>query len=244
MALIENCAALLGLPIGPLAVSDETTLKLGLDIMTATRAEMGDAYVETGTEEFMEKMVTGLGRGGRRFGAGFYNYDEAGKRQDLWKGMTEHYPLADIQPSPEEVKQRLMYAQLIPTANCYADGVVADPQSADLGAIFGWGFPPWTGGPLSHIDTMGMEVFVTTAQNMSQRYGARFTPPQMFIDMAKNGETLYGGATAGVTYSKSALSKMLEADVVKIAKSLGIDASVDDLKADTIDKVLLAQAAK
>ncbi len=244
MALIENCAALLGLPIGPLAVTDETTLKLGLDIMTSSAEEMGDAYVPSGTEDFMKKMVTDLGRGGRRFGAGFYDYDEAGKRQALWKGMTDHYPLAEIQPSPEDVKQRLMYAQLIPTANCYADGVVADPQSADLGAIFGWGFPPWTGGPLSHIDTMGMDTFVTTAQNMSQRYGARFTPPQMFIDMAKNGQTLYGSANSGATYSKSALSKMLEADVVKIAKALGIDASIDDLKADTIDKVLLAQAAQ
>jgi len=244
MPLIENCAANLGLPIGPLAVTDDTTLKLGYDIMTSTREEMGDAYVPNGAEPFMEKMVVDLKRAGRRFGAGFYNYDESGKRLDLWKGMTDHYPLAETQPSPEEVEQRLLYALMIPSARCYADGVVADPQSADLGAIFGLGFPPWTGGPLSHIDTIGLDNFVATAQNMTQRYGARFTPPQMFIDMAKAGKTLYGGPAGGKVYSKTELKKMLEKDVVALANSLGIDASVDDLKADTIDKILLSQSAR
>lgn len=244
MALIENCASNLGLPIGPLAVSDDTTLKLGYDIMTSTREEMGDAYIPSGTEPFMEKMVVDLKRAGRRFGAGFYNYDESGKRLELWKGMGDHYPLMDEQPTPDEVMQRLLYGLLIPTAKCYADGVIADPQSADLGAIFGLGFPPYTGGPLSHIDTLGVDNFVATAQNMAQRYGARFTPPQMFIDMAKAGKSVYGGATGGKTYGKTELSKMKEVDVVAIANAMGLKASVDDLKADTIDKILVAQSAK
>lgn len=191
MALIENCASLLGLPIGPLAVTDETTLKLGYDIMTSTKEEMGDDYEPTGSEEFYENMVTKWDRAGRRFGAGFYDYDEDGKRLGLWKGMSDHYPLAEEQPSAEEVMERLLYAQLIPTAKCYAEGVVPDPQSADLGAIFGWGFPPYTGGPLSYIDTIGLEAFVRTADNLAQRHGARFTPPQMFRDKAKAGDTIY-----------------------------------------------------
>ncbi len=192
MALIENSAANLGLPIGPLAVSDDTTLKLGYDIMTSTKEEMGDKYVPTGSEDFYENMVVKWDRKGRRFGAGFYDYDEKGQRLGLWKGMTDHYPLAEEQPTPEEVEERLMYAQLIPTAHCYAEAVVPDPQSADLGAIFGWGFPPWTGGPLSHIDTIGLEAFVANADRLAQRHGARFHPPQMFRDLAKEGDTVYG----------------------------------------------------
>ena len=242
MALIENCAANLGLPIGPLAVSDDTTQKLGYDIMTSTREEMGKDYVPSGTEEFMDNMVNKWDRAGRRFGAGFYDYDENGKRLGLWKGMTDHYPLAENQPSAEEVEERLMYAQLIPTAHCYAEAVVPDPQSADLGAIFGWGFPPWTGGPLSYIDTIGLEAFVAKSDSLAQRHGARFHPPQMFRDKAKAGETIYGGGVSGKTYTKSALNKMLEVDVVKIANAMGLDASVDDLKADTIAKILDAQA--
>lgn len=244
MSLIENCAALLGLPIGPLAVTDDTTQKLGFDIMTSTKEEMGDKYVPTGTEEFMDNMVNKWDRAGRRFGAGFYDYDESGKRLGLWKGMTDHYPLAEEQPSAAEVKERLMYAQLIPTAQCYAEGVVPDPQSADLGAIFGWGFPPWTGGPLSYIDTIGLDAFVATADMLAQRHGPRFNVPQMFRDKAAAGELIYGGKAQVKTYTKSALNRMLEADVVKIANAMGISASVDDLKADTIAKIIEAQAGR
>ena len=246
MALIENCAANLGLPIGPLAVSDDTTLKLGYDIMKSTQEDMGDKYVPTGAEEFIENMVTKWDRGGRRLGAGFYNYDENGKRLDLWKGMTKHYPLAEEQPSAEQVSQRLLYSLVAPSARTYAEGVVPNPQSADLGAIFGLGFPPYTGGPLSYIDTIGLDAYVATADMLAQRHGARFTPPQLLRDMAKKGETFYKDSTPSKqkTYTKSALNRMLEVEVVKIANAMGIAASVDDLKADTVAKVLAAQAGE
>lgn len=241
-ALIENSALNMGLPIGPLGVQDETTLKLGYDVIQSTKKELGDAYQSSGTEAFYDLMVNELGRSGRRFGKGLYNYDESGKRLDLWKGVTDHYPLADEQPSQAEVQQRLMYAQLIPTARTFSEGVVPDPQSADLGAIFGWGFPPWTGGPMSYIDTIGIDTFVATADMLAQKHGERFKVPTLFRDMAEKGETLYGGAPKA--YSKSALERMLEADVVKIANGMGIAASVDDLKADTIAKILGAQSGK
>ncbi len=241
-ALIENSALNMGLPIGPLGVQDETTLKLGYDVIQSTKKELGDAYQSSGTEEFYDLMVNDLGRSGRRFGKGLYNYDESGKRLDLWKGVTDHYPLAAEQPSQAEVQQRLMYAQLIPTARTFSEGVVPDPQSADLGAIFGWGFPPWTGGPMSYIDTIGIDTFVATADMLAQKHGERFKVPTLFRDMAEKGETLYGGAPKA--FSKSALERMLEADVVKIANGMGIAASVDDLKADTIAKILGAQSGK
>jgi len=214
MPLIENCALNLGLPIGPLAVQDDTTLKLGLDVMTSTKEELGDKYIPNGTEPFYELMVT------------------------------DHYPLSADQPSAEDVKQRLLYAQLVPTANCYAAGVVPDPQSADLGAIFGWGFPVWTGGPLSYIDTVGLKTFVATADMLAQRHGAQFTPPQMFRDMAASGQGLYDESASTPIHSKSSLQKMLEVDIVKLANAMGISASVDDLKADTIQKILKAQDSK
>ncbi|MCX7268832.1 MAG: 3-hydroxyacyl-CoA dehydrogenase, partial [Sphingomonadales bacterium] len=94
----------------------------------------------------------------------------------------------------EEVKQRLLYIQLIATAQCFEEDVVKDPQSADLGAIFGWGFAPYTGGPMSYIDTVGLENFVRTADNLAQRFGNRFAPPRSFREMADKGETLYKAA--------------------------------------------------
>lgn len=193
-ALIENVAKNMGMPIGPLALMDETTLKLGADILKSTKQEMGDAYVPSGLEPFYELMVDELGRSGRRFGKGFYNYAESGERLGLWEGFAEHYPPADPQPDAEAVKERLLYAQLVPAARCYADGVVHDPQSADLGAIFGWGFPPYMGGPLSHIDTIGAEEFVTVSDRLAQQHGHRFAVPGMFRDLAKQAGKLYAKA--------------------------------------------------
>lgn len=192
-ALIENAAVSMGMPIGPLAIVDETTLQLGYDIMTSTKEEMGDAYVPSGTEDLMELMVKKIDRRGRRFGGGFYEYSDDGSKK-LWPGLKEHFPLAEIQPTVEEVKQRLMYIQLIATAQCFDEGVVSDPQSADLGAIFGWGFAPWTGGPMSHIDTIGVDNFVRIADNMAQKYGERFKPPMSFRAKADAGESFYKAA--------------------------------------------------
>ncbi len=192
-ALIENAAVSMGMPIGPLAIVDETTLQLGYDIMTSTKEEMGDAYVPSGTEELMELMVKKIDRRGRRFGGGFYEYSDDGSKK-LWPGLKEHFPLAENQPTVEEVKQRLMYIQLIATAQCFDEGVVSDPQSADLGAIFGWGFAPWTGGPMSHIDTIGVDNFVRIADNMAQKYGERFKPPMSFRAKADAGESFYKAA--------------------------------------------------
>ncbi|MEO1046632.1 MAG: 3-hydroxyacyl-CoA dehydrogenase NAD-binding domain-containing protein [Pseudomonadota bacterium] len=194
MALIENAALHMGMPIGPLAVVDETTLQLGYDVMQSTKEELGDAYKPSGTEGLFELMVKQIDRRGRRFGGGFYDYDDKGNKKGLWQGITEHFPLAEVQPSVEEVQQRLMFVQLIATAQCYEEGVVHDPQSADLGAIFGWGFAPWTGGPISHIDTMGVDSFVRTADSLAQKHGERFKPPVLLREMADKGESFYKAA--------------------------------------------------
>ncbi len=193
MALIENAATAMGMPIGPLAVVDETTLQLGYDVMQSTKEEMGDDYKPSGTEGLFELMVKKIDRRGKRFGGGFYDYAEDGSKK-LWPGMTDHFPLAENQPSVEEVKERLMYIQLIATAQCYDEGVISDPQSADLGAIFGWGFAPWTGGPMSHIDTIGVENFVRTADALAQKHGERYKPPMSFREKADAGESFYKAA--------------------------------------------------
>jgi 3-hydroxyacyl-CoA dehydrogenase/enoyl-CoA hydratase/3-hydroxybutyryl-CoA epimerase len=192
-ALIENASKMLGMPVGPLALVDETSLELGKRVMEATKKELGPDYKPSGVEDLFEVMVDKLGRKGRKSGGGFYDYPADGKKS-LWKGIADYFPPAKTQPSADEVKERILYAQLIPAAQCYADGIVPDPQSADLGAIFGWGFAPWTGGPMSYIDTVGVETFVRKAESLAQKYGARFSPPQKFRDMAAKRETLYKAA--------------------------------------------------
>ncbi len=194
-ALIENCARHMGMPVGPLAVNDEVGLDLSYKVAQQTKKDLGEAYRGGPGEAVIEKMME-LGRHGRKNGKGFYHYPEDGSAKYLWPDLGLHFPLAARQPAPAEVKERLLYRQLVECARCFAEGVLETPQDGDLGAIFGWGFAPFTGGPFSHMDTVGISRVVETLDRLAAAHGERFAPPQMLIDMAARGETFYGRAAA------------------------------------------------
>lgn len=197
-ALIENAGKMAGMPVGPLAVGDEVALDLSYKVGMATKKALGDKYVVSPADGFVEKMVVDLERFGRKNGKGNYVYPEDGGRKYLWPGLADHFPVADDQPTLDEVKTRFMVRQAVEAARCFEEGVLIDASSGDIGAIFGWGFAPFTGGPFSFIDTMGVAEFVAEADRLAQAYGARFTPPQMLRDMAANGESFYAkGDTRG-----------------------------------------------
>lgn len=197
-ALIENAGKMAGMPVGPLAVGDEVALDLSYKVGMATKKALGDKYVSSPADGFVEKMVVDLERFGRKNGKGNYVYPEDGGRKYLWPGLSEHFPVADEQPSVDEVKSRFMVRQAVEAARCFEEGVLIDASSGDIGAIFGWGFAPFTGGPFSFIDTMGVAEFVREADRLAQAYGPRFTPPQMLRDMAEKGESFYAkGDTRG-----------------------------------------------
>ena len=175
-ALIENAARMAGMPVGPLAVHDEVTIDLSYKIMKQTRKDMGDAYVPSAADEVIVRFVEEFKRPGKRFGAGFYEYPEGGKKF-LWPGLAEAFPPAETQPSVAEIQQRLLSIQSLETARCMEEGVVTDPADADIGSVFGWGFPPWTGGTLSYIDTVGVTAFVDECERLAGELGPRFAPP-------------------------------------------------------------------
>jgi len=189
-ALIENVARQAGMPVGPLAVTDEVTLELSYHVMSQTRKALGDAYVATPADDVIARFVEDLERKGKRFGKGFYDYPEDGKKR-LWPGLAEHYPLAGEQPDPQELRKRILYIQAIETVRCMEEGVVTHPADADIGSIFGWGFPPYTGGTISYIETEGLGNFVEEADRLAESYGERFAVPQSLRSMAHNGETFY-----------------------------------------------------
>ena len=142
----------------------------------------------------MEKMVGELGRYGRKNKKGFYDYPEGGKKS-LWPGLSEVAPVTQADAPPPvvaELKQRLLHRQAVEMARCMEEGVVTDPREADVGAILGWGFAPWTGGPASYIDGIGAAEFVRQCDALAQTYGERFSPPRMLRDMAERGESFYG----------------------------------------------------
>ncbi len=192
-AMIENAGKMVGMPVGPLAVGDEVSIELSYKIMQQTKKDMGKDYPDHPADAVIEKLVAGLGRLGRKNGKGAYEYPEDGKKF-LWPGLADHFPPANDQPDIDEVKARLLYRQAVECARCYEEGVLNDPESGDVGAIFGWGFAPWSGGPLSFIDTIGAENFVQEADRLSQAYGDRFAPPQILRDMAANGDCFYAAS--------------------------------------------------
>ena len=189
-ALVENMARMAGLPVGPLAVVDEVTLELAYKIGQETALAMDKKYPADKGQEVIRRMVEDLDRKGKRYGAGFYDYPADAKKH-LWPGLTEEFPPADEQPPVDELIKRLLYIQSLETARCFEEGVITHPEDGDIGSIFGWGFPPWTGGTLSLIDTIGIREFVSECDRMAEAYGPRFTVSDWLRDRAQENLSFY-----------------------------------------------------
>ena len=194
-ALIENAARLLGMPLGPLQLTDETSIDLGVKIARATRAALGDAHDNAADEVLF--ALADAGRLGRKAKAGFYAYDDAGKRLGLWPGLRERWPTADEQPSLTEVQHRLLVAQVLEAVRALEEGVLTDIREGDVGAILGWGFAPWSGGPFGWLDIVGAAQAVSIADGLAGRHGPRFAPPALLREMADRGDSFYGRFGAG-----------------------------------------------
>lgn len=188
-ARIENAAKSAGFPVGPLALLDEVTIDLPIKIVETSRAEEGADYAPAVGLPAMYKMRE-LGRTSRKAGAGFYDYPAGGKKQ-LWSGLAAAFPLKPEQPEQDELKKRILFSQAIETARCLEERVLETPQDADLGALYGWGFPAWTGGTISYIDTIGLKQFVREADRLAQDYGPRFAPSPWLRELSDKGDSIY-----------------------------------------------------
>ena len=189
--LIENAAKLVGMPLGPLQLVDETSIDLGVKIAKATRAAMGDAYPDGAVDVVLFAMAD-QGRLGKKSNAGFYAYDADGKRTELWDGLNTAYPVIDAQPNLTDVQHRLLMAQVLEAVRALEDGVLTDIREGDVGAILGWGFAPWSGGPFSWLDMIGAAKAVEICDSLTATHGARFTTPKLLREMAEKGDSFYG----------------------------------------------------
>ena len=190
-ALVDHAAQQLGFPVGPIQLTDETSIDLGAKIARATKAAMGDAYPDSPADALIFWMEE-KGRLGRKAKAGFFDYDAAGKRLGYWQGMQERYPLAETQPDLTLVQERLMYAQVLEAVRALEEGVLEDIREGDVGAILGWGFAPWSGGPFSWLDIVGAGHAAARCDALSAAFGPRFACPALLREMAEKGQTFYG----------------------------------------------------
>ena len=192
-AMIETVAKMAGMPVGPLSLTDEVAIDLAWKILQATKQDLGAEAVDPVQEHLLDQMVNVQGRFGRKNGKGFYDYpDKAPKR--LWPGLAD---LQTVKLDPDtidvqELKQRLLVTQALEAARTVEEGVIGDPREADVGSILGFGFAPFTGGALSYIDGMGSGQFALLCDSLAKKYGPRFTPNGLILDMGKTNESFYG----------------------------------------------------
>ncbi|WP_309130604.1 3-hydroxyacyl-CoA dehydrogenase NAD-binding domain-containing protein [Brevibacterium sp.] len=203
-ASVEQAALQAGYPTGALQLLDELTLTLSQKIRQETRAATeaaGGTWEEHPSEAVIDWMVD-QGRIGRKAGRGFYDYDETGGRGRLWPGLRERFtavtagqggtadlPLAE-QPFTD-LQERMLFAEAIETIKCCDEGVLTSVPDANIGSIYGIGFPAWTGGVLQYVNQYagGLSGFVARARELAAAYGERFTPPATLIERAETGQT-------------------------------------------------------
>ena len=183
---IEVAGLQAGMPVGPLAVQDEVSLSLSQHIIEQTRKDYeaeGKEYQGHPGEAVIEKMVSELGREGKRAGKGFYDYPEGGEKL-LWPELQKAFPPAAEALDQQTMIERLLFAQANEAARCFEENVVMSVADTNIGSIFGWGFAPFQGGALQYINAYGVERFVARAHELADRFGERFRPAQSLQRMA------------------------------------------------------------
>lgn len=187
-ALIENAALDAGMPVGPLAVTDEVNLGLVMKILRQTEIDL-DRKDDSAAAKVAPIMVEQFDRPGKRQGKGFYEYPEKGKKH-LWPALSEHFPQKDDHPSYEEIKTRYLTIMALETYRCLAEGVLTKAEDGDVGSILGFGYPIYTGGAISYIDYVGVQQFVENCDGFAQKYGERYQVPDSLRDKARKNEPM------------------------------------------------------
>ena len=188
---IESAGLQAGMPMGPLEVGDMVGLGLAMHIQEQTEKDLATEGRELPHEaghDVLRWMVKEQKRLGRGQGAGFYEYPQDGDKY-LWPELQEHFPLEGEKLSQSEMIKRLMFVQALDAARCLEEGVLTSVADANIGSIFGWGFAPFKGGALQYINDYGVTAFVEHSRALADKWGERFAPPSLLIEMAEKSET-------------------------------------------------------
>ena len=187
---IENAGLLAGMPVGPLAISDEVSMTLMQHIRDQSKKDTeasGRTWNAHPAEAVIDAMVNEHGRKGKAAGAGFYDYPANGKKH-LWPELEKRFVDVDRARNVElqELKDRILFIQAIETVRCLEEGVLRTVEDANIGSIFGIGYAPWTGGAIQFINQYGVRAFTERATELARLYGERFTPPRLLLEKAES----------------------------------------------------------
>jgi 3-hydroxyacyl-CoA dehydrogenase / enoyl-CoA hydratase / 3-hydroxybutyryl-CoA epimerase len=194
-AVVEQAGIQAGMPVGPLAVLDETALSLSVHVLDQTRADYraeGGTYIASPGELLVERMVKEFDRNGRPAGAGFYEYpEEKGAKKYLWPELKRLFEKPGIEWNMQDLKDRLLYRQAVETARCLSENVLTTLHDANIGSIFGIGFPGWTGGTMQFIYGTGMDAFCARADQLAEKYGPGFALTAQVRDAIHRHQPVY-----------------------------------------------------
>jgi 3-hydroxyacyl-CoA dehydrogenase/enoyl-CoA hydratase/3-hydroxybutyryl-CoA epimerase len=179
-----------GWPVGPITLLDEVGIDVAAHVGPIMVAEFGDRLTPPAT---ISKLVAD-DRKGRKNERGFYLYGK-----NATKGKKEVdvsiYKTLGIEPKSklpvEEIQMRCSLQFVNEALLCYGEGLLRSPRDGDIGAIFGLGFPPFRGGPFRYVDTIGASEVLRRIQGYFDRFGKRWTPAPVLVDMAKKNERFY-----------------------------------------------------
>ncbi|MFF1567358.1 3-hydroxyacyl-CoA dehydrogenase NAD-binding domain-containing protein [Streptomyces sp. NPDC058293] len=192
-ASVEQAAAQAGYPAKVLSLMDELTLTLPRKIRNETKRaveEAGGTWAGHPSDVVIDRMVEEFDRPGRSGGAGFYDYVD-GKRAGLWPGLREHFTKPGYEIPFKDMQERMLFSEALDTVRLLEEGVLTSVADANIGSIFGIGFPGWTGGVLQYINGYegGLPGFVARSRELAERYGERFQPTALLVEKAGKGET-------------------------------------------------------
>jgi 3-hydroxyacyl-CoA dehydrogenase/enoyl-CoA hydratase/3-hydroxybutyryl-CoA epimerase len=184
-ALIENLGRQAGMPRSPLQLADALSLPLVLKYEKQAAAHYGSKYIQHPAVSILTKMIDDLGRTGRNKKTGFYDYTGNGQKS-LWPELIEHYPTKKGPFDHQEIIDRLLIAQVLEAAWCLQEGVLQTVEAANLGSIYGWGFPAFKGGVVQYMNEYdSYEAFKKKCSGLSKKYGQRFKVPSMVKELMK-----------------------------------------------------------
>ena len=186
---VERAALMAGFPAGPLTLLDEVTLSLPQKIRNEARKAAegkGSAFVEHPGMAVVDALVE-QGRTGKAAGKGFFDWEP---EKQVWPELARLYPPSQ-KVSLQDAQDRMLFAMALETVRCLEEGVLTSVADANIGSIFGIGFPPPLGGALQFLNQSpgGLAGARARAEALARAYGARFTPPRLLVEKAAKGET-------------------------------------------------------
>jgi 3-hydroxyacyl-CoA dehydrogenase/enoyl-CoA hydratase/3-hydroxybutyryl-CoA epimerase len=187
---IDGAAKAFGMPMGPLRLVDE----VGIDVSTHAGASMHEALGERMTPAPALVALGKTGRLGKKGGRGFYRYEngrEKGVDEGIYVELAPAVPAQRGGPDTDEIRRRLVVQMVNEAARILDDGIVATAAELDLAMIMGTGFPPFRGGLLRFADTLHPRSVLDHTRGFEERYGPRFTPAPLLVELARQDRGFY-----------------------------------------------------